>query len=276
MTSRPDDVRVSSDAGDAQPVEAVLLDVDGTLIDSNDAHAQAWSDVFKEAGFEIGSETVGPLVGMGSDKLLPKLTGIDAESEEGKRLIERRKDVFAKEYLPSIRPFPQTRDLLDRMRKDGLRLVVASSASEDELRGLLTALGAPWLLDDATSSSDADRSKPDPDIVRVAVDTAGVGPERCVMLGDTPYDVEAATRTGVRVVGLRCGGWGDDDLKGALEIHDDPKALLEAYDDSVIGRGVRAARVEHGEKFGSGSSRDGGGRRGKPAGGEEISHVDGA
>ena len=134
MTSRADDVRGPHGSSAVQPVEAVLLDVDGTLLDSNDAHAQAWSDVFREAGLQIGSETVRPLVGMGSDKLLPKLAGIEAESDEGKRLIERRKAVFEREYLPSVRAFPQARDLLVRMRSDGLRLVVASSASERKKR----------------------------------------------------------------------------------------------------------------------------------------------
>ena len=215
-------------------VEAVLFDVDGTLVDSNDAHAQAWSDVFKEAGLQIGSETVRPLVGMGSDKLLPHLTGIDAESEEGKRLIERRTEVFKKVYLPAIRPFPEARELVERCRSAGLKPVLATSASDDELQGLMHVLGAEWLLEDATSSSDADRSKPDPDIVRAAVDKAGVGPASCVMVGDTPYDVEAATRASVRIIALRCGGWGDEDLKGAIAVYDDPADLLAKLGGSVL------------------------------------------
>jgi len=241
VTGRADDPRALDAASDGA-IEAVLLDIDGTLLDSNDAHAQAWSDTLREAGLEIGSETVRPLVGMGSDKLLPRLTGIDAESEQGKDLIERRKEVFRKEYLPAVRPFPQARELLERMRDDGAKLVVATSASDEELRGLLAALGAEWLIDDKTSSSDAKRSKPDPDIVRVAVDKAGVGPERCAMLGDTPYDVEAATRSRVRIVAVRCGGHGDDALRGAVEIYDDPAALLSRYAESAIGRGIRASR----------------------------------
>jgi phosphoglycolate phosphatase-like HAD superfamily hydrolase len=253
LRPRADDQRPLAGKGNEGPVEAVLLDLDGTLLDSNDAHAQSWSDVFREAGFDIGSETVRPLIGMGSDKLLPKLTGIDAESEEGKRLVERRKEVFKRTYLPMLRGFPDACELLDRMRSDGLALVIATSASDDELRGLLRALGAEWLIDDATTSSDADRSKPDPDIVRAAIDKAGVGPERCVMLGDTRYDVEAATRSHVRVVALRCGGSGDDELKGAAEIYDDPKALLEQYDNSLIGRGARAARGEVGGRARAGA-----------------------
>jgi len=225
----------------AAPVEAVLLDIDGTLLDSNDAHAQAWSDTLRAAGFDIGSEQVLPYVGMGGDKLLPMLTGIDVESDEGKLLVARRREIFEKEYLPTIRPFPKARELLERMRSDGLRLVVATSASQAELRGLLGALGAEWLVDDTTSSSDAARSKPDPDIVRAAVDKAGVGPASCVMLGDSPYDVAAATRAGVRTVAVRCGGWSDADLRGAVEIYDDPQELLAKYDESVIGRGWHGA-----------------------------------
>ena len=234
MTSRVE--RADARSGDVVPIEAVLLDIDGTLLDSNDAHAQAWSDALREAGYDIGSEVVRPLVGMGSDKLVPELTGIDAESEGGKRLVERRKEIFAKEYLPAIRPFPNATDLLDKFRSDGLKLVVATSASDDELTGLLEALGDKSLLEDATSSTDADRSKPDPDIIHAAVSKAGASAAACVMLGDTPYDVEAATKAGVAIIALRCGGWGDDALAGAAEVRDDPKEVLEKYGETLIGR----------------------------------------
>jgi HAD superfamily hydrolase (TIGR01549 family) len=180
-------------------------------------------------------------VGMGSDKLLPKLTGIDAESEDGKRLIERRTEIFSKVYLPTIQPFKQARELVERLRAAGLKLVVATSANDDELRGLMRVLGAEWLLEDATNSSDADRSKPDPDVVRTAVDKTGVGPASCVMIGDTPYDVAAATKAGVRIIGLRCGGWGDEDLRGAVEIYNDPAELLARQEESVLGEALRSA-----------------------------------
>ena len=269
MTRRTDDQRAPNARGEHRSVEAVLLDIDGTLLDSNDAHAQAWSDTFREAGYELGSELVRPLVGMGADKLLPQLTGLDAEQGEGKALVERRKEIFLKEYLPSVRPFPKVRDLLERMRADGLRLVVATSASDDELGGLLAALGAEWLKEEATTSSDADRSKPDPDIVHVAVEKAGVGAPRCVMIGDTPYDVEAATRAGVPMIGLRCGGWGDEELRGAAEIYEDPADLLAKYETSLIGRGVRQAASRRGAESGTQAGRS------KRSGGEEP-HVGGA
>jgi len=254
---RPADIAPNDEPGDG--LQAVLLDIDGTLLDSNDAHAQAWSDTLREAGYEIGSEVVRPLIGMGGDKLLPHLTGLDAEEGEGKRLVERRKEIFEKEYLPSVRPFPGARDLLDRMRADGLRLVVATSASDEELEGLLRALGAEWLAPKATSSSDADRSKPDPDIVHVALSKADATARECVMIGDTPYDVEAATKAGVRIVGVRCGGWGDEELRGAVEIHDDPAELLAGYESSVIGRGVRTradARAVRGTREGRESTAE--------------------
>lgn len=241
MTGRADD-RAGPNAAGGGAIEAVLLDIDGTLLDSNDAHAQAWSDALREAGREIGSEAVLPLVGMGSDKLLPKLTGIEADSEEGKRLVERRMEIFEKVYLPAIRPFPGARALLERMRQDGLRLVVATSANDRELSGLLGVLGARWLIDEKTSSNDAERSKPDPDIVSAAVRKSGVPASRCVMLGDTPYDVEAARKAGVRMVALRCGGWGDEGLSGATAVYDDPKQVLEQYGATVFASGRRAAR----------------------------------
>ena len=119
--------------------------------------------------------------------------------------------------------------------------MVATSASEDELGSLLKALGAEWLVDGATTSGDVERSKPDPDIVAVAADKAGVGRERCVMLGDTKYDIEAARGARVRVVAVRCGGSGDDELRGAAEIYDDPAEVWMRYAETLIGRGARAA-----------------------------------
>ncbi|HEX6053138.1 MAG TPA: HAD family hydrolase [Gemmatimonadaceae bacterium] len=240
-----------ADVASGVDVEAVLLDVDGTLVDSTGAHARAWSDAFRETGREIGPEAVRALVGMGSDKLLPKLTGIDAESDEGKRLIARRMEIFSTEYLPGIQPFDRARELVERLRAAGLRTVVATSANDDELRGLMQVLGTEWLLEDATNSSDADRSKPDPDIVMAAVDKTGVGAAHCVMIGDTPYDVEAATRAGVRIIGVRCGGWGDESLRGAIEIYDDPADLLGRSERSVLAEALRPLGGARGAKEGA-------------------------
>jgi phosphoglycolate phosphatase-like HAD superfamily hydrolase len=122
------------------------------------------------------------------------------------------------------------------MHGDGLRLVVATSAEEDEMNALLEITGGSEFFDRATSSDDADRSKPDPDIVQAALRKARCAPHESVMLGDTPYDVEAASAAGVRAVGLRSGGWSDEDLRGAIAVYADAADLLARYDASPFAR----------------------------------------
>jgi phosphoglycolate phosphatase-like HAD superfamily hydrolase len=214
-----------------------VLDVDGTLIDSNDAHARAWEEVGREFGIEIPFARVRPLVGMGGDRVLPMLTGMDEGDPRGERLTERRGEIFRERHLPSLRPFPGVRALLERMRGDGLSLVVATSASEDDLKALLGAAGVDDLLDDATSAGEIDRSKPSPDVVAAAVRKAGRPPHEVVMLGDTPYDVQACVAAGVDCIALRSGGWTDADLAGAVAVYADPAELLARYAESPLGAG---------------------------------------
>lgn len=212
----------------------ILLDVDGTLIDSNDAHAKAWMDVCREFDHEGDYATVRRMIGMGGDKLMPRAFGIEHDSKEGKEMSERRSEIFLERYLPTLEPFPQARELLLRMREDGHSLVVATSATESEMGKLLRAAGIHDLLDEATSSSDAKRSKPDPDIVHAALEKSEADPADARMLGDTPYDVAAATGAGVAIIALRCGGWSAEELQGAIAVYDDPADLLRAYDRSPL------------------------------------------
>lgn len=218
----------------------VLLDIDGTLVDSNDAHAHAWVAAFAEAGHEVPFERVRPLIGMGSDQLLPRVLGVEKDSPEGERLGDRWAEIFKERFLPSLRPFPDARELLLRMRADGLRLVAASSAREDQLGALLDLAGVADLIEEQTSSSDAERSKPEPDIVRAALDRVGLPAAEAVMIGDTPYDAEAAGKAGVGLIALRCGGWGDTDFDGVLAVYDAPADLLAHYDESPLGGAARA------------------------------------
>jgi len=214
------------------PLRAVLLDVDGTLIDSNDAHARAWIDTLAESGRSVPYETVRRLIGKGGDKLLPEVTGIEIDSSEGKRLAKRRTAIFTERYLPNLKPFPGTRALLERMKGDGLALVVATSAKDAELRGLLDRAGIADLIEQEATKDDAEASKPDPDIVEAALRKAKLSAAQCVMLGDTPYDVAAATQAGVRVIAFRCGGWHEAELHGALAVYDGPADLLARYDSA--------------------------------------------
>jgi HAD superfamily hydrolase (TIGR01509 family) len=220
----------------------VILDVDGTLVDSNDAHAHAWVQAFAEHGVVVSFEAVRPLIGMGGDKLIPKVAGISEDSPEGQKISKRRQEIF-KNFQPALRPFPGVRELLRRMRADGLRLAVASSAREDELGPLLRLCGADELVEHWTSTDDAGRSKPDPDVVVVALKKLRLPADEAVMLGDTPYDVEAAGQLGVAVIAFRCGGWHDRDLAGALAVYDGPAELLAHYDTSPL---ARTAEVAHG------------------------------
>lgn len=217
--------------------DAVILDVDGTLIDSNDAHASAYVDAARELGREMSLEKTRRAIGMGDDKLLPRVAGIAEDSDEGERLTRRKKEIFNERYLPRLQPTPGARALLLHLRDDAVKLVVASSASDDELGPLLERAGVHDLIQGTTSSDDAEESKPDPDIVEAAVRDSGVPADRTVMLGDTPYDVEAATRAGIRIIALRSGGWDDHALRGAIAIYDDPADLLAHYDESALGRG---------------------------------------
>jgi phosphoglycolate phosphatase-like HAD superfamily hydrolase len=217
-------------------ITAVLLDVDGTLVDSNDAHARAWHEALAEHGYDVPLARVRGWIGMGGDKLLPAATGLDAESAKGKAIAERRGEIFKQKHLPTVMPFPRVRELLVRMKSDGLKLAAASSAAEDELHALLEIANVRDLLEESTSSDDADRSKPDPDIVHAALQRLHVSSSRALMLGDTRYDVEAATRAGVALIALRCGGSSDADLSGAIAIHDDPADLLAHYASSPLAR----------------------------------------
>jgi HAD superfamily hydrolase (TIGR01509 family) len=211
---------------------AVLLDIDGTLVDSNDAHAEAWVRAFAEQGRDVEFARVRPLIGKGGDKLLAEIAGIDAESSEGKRLSTRRREIFTQEFVPHLKATRGARQLVERLHADDLRLVVATSAQAEEVDNLLRTAGVEHLIYAASSSDDAEESKPDPDIIHAALAKAGIGPSESVMIGDTPYDVEAAARAGVVCVTLRCGGWWSDEaLSGALAIYDDPEDLQEKYEE---------------------------------------------
>ena len=220
--------------------KVVLLDVDGTLIDSNDAHADSWVETLQEAGYEVTFPRIRTLIGKGADKLLPEAVGVEKDSARGKVIGDRRSQLFMSKYLPTLVAFPGARELLLRLRSDGFTLVVATSAQKDEMKALLRVAGLDDLIEEAASAMDADASKPDPDIILAAMRSAGCRPDEAIMLGDTPYDVQAATRANVRTIALRCGGWADAQLTGAIAIYDSPLDLVRHYARSPLA-GWRAA-----------------------------------
>ncbi len=217
--------------------KAVLLDIDGTLIDSNRAHAEAYVEAGRQLGLSLDIEDVRRRIGKGGDKLIPEVSGLSEEEGRGADLAGRKKKLFLERWLPRLKPTPGARPFLHRLRDDGLKLVIATSAGREEMQQILEQAGVADLVQDATSSDDAEESKPDPDIVLAALGRAGYPAPQVLMLGDTPYDVEAARRAGVGVVALRCGGWSDADLRGALAVYEHPQDLLDNFDDSPFGRG---------------------------------------
>ncbi len=213
-------------------LRGVIFDIDGTLVDSNEAHARSWVDTLHEAGYDVPFDVIWPMIGMGGDKLLPSATGIESDSRLGKDLSKRRWEIFQRDYLPRLKPMPGARELVARMREDDLAIIVASSAGGSELGALMEAADVADLMEETTSASDAEESKPDPDIVQAAVRKSGLEPDELIMLGDTPYDVQAAIGANVKLVGLLCGGWTMLELSGATAIYDDPADLLKWYDYS--------------------------------------------
>lgn len=214
-------------------VRGVVFDIDGTLVDSNDAHARAWVEALGESGFHVPFGRVRDLIGMGGDRIVPILTGLREDDPGGRRIAERAGAIFEERYLPTLRAFPDVRALVERMRNDGLVLVVATSAREDEVSALLGVAGVRDLFDATASKGDAPSSKPAPGIVEAAAGRAGLPPERLLMIGDTPYDIAAAARAGVRSIAFRSGGWPDDRLTGAIAIYDGAWDLLGRYDEFV-------------------------------------------
>lgn len=219
------------------PIQGAIFDVDGTLVDSNDAHAHAWVEAMSESGHQVPFEKVRPLIGMGGDKVLPETLHIAKDSDEGKKISQRRKEIFKTRYLPTVNAFPQAKALLEHMHAQGLKLAIATSAEPDELQELLEVIGphVADLFEFETTSKDAKNSKPSPDVMQVALQRTGFSAHNVLMLGDTPYDIEAAAKVQVGTIAFRSGGWKDRDLIQAVAVYNDPADLLANYATSPFG-----------------------------------------
>ncbi len=213
-------------------ITGVLLDIDGTLVDSNDANARAWMEAMGQHGVEANYVAIRQAIGMGGDNLLPQVAKIDSDSPKGKAISETRGRILKDSYLPRLHAFAQVRDLLVRFQNAGLTLVVATSAKTDEAQALLEIAGSADLISEIATTEDAEKSKPAPDILHAALKKSGLSADEVIMLADTPYDVQAAQKAGVGIVGVRCGGWTTEDLKGTLAVYDDPADLLAHFDQS--------------------------------------------
>jgi len=216
-------------------INGVLFDVDGTLVDTNYLHAVSWWEAFRQVDRTVPMARIHRAIGMGSDKLLDHLLGDDHDPDLADKLRAAHLTLYAT-YWDRLRPLPGAADLLRACAGRGLRVVLASSASPDELGVLRRALDADDVIHTATSAGDADNSKPDPDILSSAMDAAGLAAERTVMVGDSVWDAVAANRAGVPCVGVTCGGTSEAELReaGAVEVYENPAALCAALADSAL------------------------------------------
>ncbi|MFC9955764.1 HAD family hydrolase [Streptomyces nigra] len=213
-----------------------VLDVDGTLIDSNYHHALAWYRALRSVGETWPVWRLHRLIGMGGDQLVTALGGEDLERRVGDRVREQQgKEVDG--LIEEMAPLPGARDLLLAIKERGHRLVLASSGKERHVDAFLDMLDARDIADDWTSSADVEASKPAPDLLHVALQKLGAPPDApSVMIGDSVWDVEAAKRAGMPAFVVRSGGFGDDELRnaGAVALYDTPADLAKALDDTPL------------------------------------------
>jgi HAD superfamily hydrolase (TIGR01549 family) len=212
-------------------IQGIMFDVDGTLVDSVDLHARAWKDAFHRFGREVAFEEVRRQIGKGADQLLPHFFSNEELSEFGTRLEEYRADLFKQAYLPRVKAFSKVRELFRKIVGDGKRIVLASSGSKDEIAYYKKLARIEELVAAETSADDVEHSKPHPDIFAVALSRLGTKKNEAFVVGDTPYDAEAATRLGLETIGLLCGGFPKEDLlrAGCFAIYRDPEELLLEY-----------------------------------------------
>lgn len=217
-------------------ITAILFDIDGTLVDSNDRHVAAWQQAFADAGHDLDAQTIHDQIGKGTDMLVPTLLP-DLDEAAVEALGEAHGAIFKARYLPGIRPFAGAHDLLARAAGEGTRLVLASSASAEELDHYIGLLDAGAMVAETTSADDVAKTKPAPDIFAVALEKLGrVDPAEVIVVGDTPYDIEAAAKCGIGAIAVRSGGFPDAVLReaGAIALYDDAAALLAAFDTSPL------------------------------------------
>ena len=219
------------------PVRAALFDVDGTLVDTNYLHAVTWWEAFAQAGHVVPMAEIHRAIGMGSGLMLDKLLPQDRDTGDDADIRAAHSALYAT-YRSRLRPLPGAADLLRVCKRQGLAVVLASSADEPEFNMLRAVLDAEDAIDAATFSGDVEASKPAPDLVQVALDKAGVPAGEAVFTGDTVWDVQACQKAGVPCIGLLSGGISRDELTsaGAAEVYPGPGDLLASLGESLLAR----------------------------------------
>ncbi len=220
------------------PLSAVLFDIDGTLLDTNDLHARAWVEALGAAGHDVDFGAVRALIGAGGDKLVPTLLGADMDPDEVQRLGDAHGERFSRLLeTQRLRAFDGVRDLFEAVHDRGLKVALATSSRAEGLDDMEQAFGLPlraW-ADETITASGVDESKPEPDLVEATLHKLRLEPRQAVMVGDTPYDATACVKAGVPFIGLLTGGWDAQalSLAGAAQTYADPADLLAHLDQAL-------------------------------------------
>jgi HAD superfamily hydrolase (TIGR01549 family) len=226
-------------------IEAVIFDIDGTLVDTVDFHAQSWDRTFQHFGHQIPYEQIRAQIGKGSDKLMPVFFSLEELNESddgqsstfGERMRDYRRELYKREYHSRIKAFPQVRELFKRIKADGKRVALASSATKDDVATYKQIMDVEDLIDAATTTSEVESSKPEPDVFFVTLDKlGGIAPNNVIVVGDTPYDAEAAGKALLRTIGVLSGGFSEENLRqaGCIAIYQNIADLLAHYDESPL------------------------------------------
>ena len=224
-------------------VKAMLCDIDGTLVESNWLHADAWRVAFAAMGLPLELEALRRQIGKGGDELIPMFVPWWKRPIVEEPLKAYRKYVFQHGLRQQVKPIPGVRELLLRVRAAGIKVAVATSSDKDDLEVLKHIAGIDDLVDEQTTADDTERAKPHPDIFAAALKKLGLEAAECVALGDTPYDAESAGQAGIRTIGVETGGWTRAELldAGCVEVYPSVAELLERFEDSALMRsGLRS------------------------------------
>jgi phosphoglycolate phosphatase-like HAD superfamily hydrolase len=231
---------------------AVILGLEGALVDSREASTLAWLVALHDGGHDVSIDLLRHLSGVAADELLRIVGGVRAESTEGKQIMRQQERIFRTWYLPRILPFVGARRLLQRMKADGLRIIALSGGGADTAPDLVRASGVADLLDDIVSADGEARDEALAEIIGSVISQCNCTREGIVLVGDSPYDIAAGERAGIDVIALRCGGWTDATLQGAVAVYEDHVHLLTQFQSSPLGSAggaisppdLRLARVQ--------------------------------
>lgn len=217
-----------------RPVRGVILDVNGTLLDSNPAHAQAWFEALRQHGFDPGMATIRAHLGMEADRFVSSVSGVPESSSLGHAIVATHKEIFVAKYLPLIRPFRCADTLVAMLHREGIHVLLTSSSDKDEFEPLLRIVGPATLAAPRISREDDSPSPHGAPLIQAALERLAFYPVETFMIAGSPYSIDAALRLSVRTIAFRCGGYPDEDLQAATAVYDYPQDLLENFECSPL------------------------------------------